>query len=244
MAKYLVTRADESELEHHGVKGQKWGVRKKKSYSTVISNLSDKDFVSNSKNAYRISDKKEKLGNKPTYVTLNKKDRAGYIVGFSPFFDKMYSINMKTANKMISPSERKRVETFVDMYKNDPAVKNTLVKDSGKTHMIKSLVFGKKHFEKKYSKMDDAELATKAYKDFSYDLTFNKKLANKYIEKFKNQGYNSLIDDHDVSNGTSKNPLIVFDAAKDLKVSNYQTISDKDRDEALKLIRGDRFEGR
>lgn len=238
MTEYVVTRVDEPELEHHGVKGQKWGVRKKKSYSDVISGLSDKDFVSNSKNAYRISDKKEKLRNSPTYVTLNKKDRANYIVGFSAFYDKMYSINMKTANKMISPSERKRVETFVDMYKNDPAVKNTLVKDSGKTHMIKSLVFNKKHFEKKYSKMDDAELATKAYKDFSYDLTFNKKLANKYIEKFKNQGYNSLIDDHDVLNGTSKNPLIVFDAAKDLKVSNYQTISDKDRDEALKLIRG------
>ena len=30
MTDYIVTRADESELEHHGVKGQKWGVRKKR----------------------------------------------------------------------------------------------------------------------------------------------------------------------------------------------------------------------
>ena len=187
MTDYILTRADESELEHHGVKGQKWGVRKKKSYSDVISGLSDKDFVSNSKNAYRISDKKEKLKNSPTYVSLNKKDRANYIVGFSPFFDKMYSVNMKTTNKMISPSERKRVKAFIDMYKNDPSVKDTLVKDSGKTHMIKSLVFNKKHFDKKYSKMDDAELATKAYKDFAFDLTFNKKLAGKYIDKFKDK---------------------------------------------------------
>ena len=239
MADYIVTRADESELEHHGIKGQKWGVKKKKSYSDVINSLSDKDFVSNSKNAYRISDKKEKLNNSPTYVTLSKKDRANYIVAFSLFFDKMYSVNMKTANKMISPSERKRVKAFIDMYKNDPSVKDTLVKDSGKTHMIKSLVFNKKHFDKMYSKMDDAELATKAYKDFSLDLTFNKKLTDKYADKFKDKGYNSLIDDHDVSNGTSKNPLIVFDAAKDLKISDYQTISDKDREEALKLIRGD-----
>lgn len=30
MREYIVTRADDSELEHHGVKGQKWGVRKYK----------------------------------------------------------------------------------------------------------------------------------------------------------------------------------------------------------------------
>ena len=30
MTNYIVTRADDSELEHHGVKGQKWGVRKYK----------------------------------------------------------------------------------------------------------------------------------------------------------------------------------------------------------------------
>ena len=229
-------RYEEDILMHHGIKGQKWGVRKQ-SYSDVLSSLSDKDFVSDSKNAYRISDKKEKLSNSPTYVTLNKKDRANYIVGFSFFFDKMYSVNMKTTNKMISPSERKRVKAFVDMYKNDPEVKKSLVEDSSKTHMIKSLVLNKKHFDKMYSKMDDSKLATKAYKDFTFDLTFNKELANKYIDKFKDQGYNSLIDDHDASNGMSKNPLIVFNAAKDLKVSNYQTISDKDKKEALKLIR-------
>ena len=28
MTDYIVTRADESELEHHGVKGQKWGVKR------------------------------------------------------------------------------------------------------------------------------------------------------------------------------------------------------------------------
>ena len=30
MREYIVTRADDSELEHHGIKGQKWGVRKYK----------------------------------------------------------------------------------------------------------------------------------------------------------------------------------------------------------------------
>lgn len=30
MTDYIVTRADQSELEHHGVKGQKWGVRKER----------------------------------------------------------------------------------------------------------------------------------------------------------------------------------------------------------------------
>lgn len=53
-------RYEEDILMHHGIKGQKWGVRKQ-SYSDVLSSLRDKDFVSDSKNAYRISDKKEAL---------------------------------------------------------------------------------------------------------------------------------------------------------------------------------------
>jgi len=74
MVDYIVTRADESELEHHGVKGQKWGVsRYKKARSQALSansKLSDaKDKESNAQSVY------ERSGNK-MYKSMAKRDLA------------------------------------------------------------------------------------------------------------------------------------------------------------------------
>ena len=74
MADYIVTRADESELEHHGVKGQKWGVsRYKKARSQGLSansKLSDaKDKESDALITYA------RAGNK-MYKSMAKRDVA------------------------------------------------------------------------------------------------------------------------------------------------------------------------
>ena len=63
MKDYIVTRADESELEHHGVKGQKWGVRRYKNIrSKAVTAIKDLDEAS--KKLPSSSDK---------YYTLNKR---------------------------------------------------------------------------------------------------------------------------------------------------------------------------
>ena len=74
MVDYIVTREDESELEHHGVKGQKWGVsRYKKARSQGLSantKLSDaKDRESDAQYYY------ERAGNK-MYKSMAKRDIA------------------------------------------------------------------------------------------------------------------------------------------------------------------------
>lgn len=218
-------------LVQHGTKGMKWGVRK--SYSQVINSLSDKDSKFNSKNYYRVSDKKETLKNTYNYVSTNKKDHNEYVGNYAPLLKKAYSIKMTSSSALVSPSTRKRVEAFVSLYKSDPMVKKSLVDNHRNIHFLKSLVFGKKHFDKMYSKMDDVKLVTKAYKDFSADLGADKKLGNKYINMFKKQGYNSIIDDHDRLNGFSDSPLIVFDMAKNLKVSEYHKLNQKEIDAAF-----------
>lgn len=72
MTDYIVTRADEPELEHHGVKGQKWGVtRYKKARSKGIAakgKLSDaKDYESDAQIIY------DRAGNK-MYKSMAKRD--------------------------------------------------------------------------------------------------------------------------------------------------------------------------
>lgn len=218
-------------LVQHGVKGQRWGVRK--SYSQVIKSLSDKDSKFNSKNYYRVSDKKETLKNTYNYVSTNKKDHNEYVGNYAQLLNKAYSIKMTSSSAFVSPSTRKRVEAFVSLYKSDPMVKKSLVDNHKNIHILKSLVFGKKHFDKMYSKMDDVKLVKKAYKDFAADLALDRKLGNKYINTFKKKGYNSIIDDNDRLNGYSKSPLIVFDMAKNLKVSDYHKLNEKEMNAAF-----------
>lgn len=59
-------------------------------------------------------------------------------------------------------------------------------------------------------------------------MALDRKLGNKYINMFKKKGYNSIIDDNDRLNGYSKSPLIVFDMAKNLKISDYHQLNNKE----------------
>lgn len=102
----LVKQYGQLVLVQHGVKGQKWGVRKP--YSQVIKSLSDKDSKFNSKNYYRVSDKKETLKNKYGYVSTNKKDHDEYIGNYAPLLKKAYSIKMTSSSALVSPSTRKK----------------------------------------------------------------------------------------------------------------------------------------
>ena len=72
MTDYIVTRADESELEHHGVKGQKWGVsRYKKARSQGVSAFSK--INDNVKVHDKAVDKYERAGKK-MYYSSTKRD--------------------------------------------------------------------------------------------------------------------------------------------------------------------------
>lgn len=72
MREYIVTRADDSELEHHGVKGQKWGVsRYKEQRSKGVAAYSK--IIDNAKAHDKAVDKYDKSGKK-MYDTSAKRD--------------------------------------------------------------------------------------------------------------------------------------------------------------------------
>ena len=77
MTNYIITRADNSELEHHGVKGQKWGVSRYKeqrskgvaAYSKIIDNAKAQDaaidkYGKYEKKMYDTSAKRDMIADK------------------------------------------------------------------------------------------------------------------------------------------------------------------------------------
>lgn len=134
-------------IAHHGILGQKWGVRRwqnsdgsltpegRKHYSK-LENLSDKDVV------IKAGSKMQRISSNTTGDAKNKKYTfVSYTKNDNEFYEKQYSKELMesmiasgktraseldiyklevTATKdIISPSERKRVEEFVRMYEND-----------------------------------------------------------------------------------------------------------------------------
>lgn len=132
-----------SEIQHHGIKGQKWGVRRfqnkdgsltpagKRRYETgthgkFMGQDRDKDIViKKDSTGYRLQTKSELKGKGQTYISLDKLDHLNYIkvtsMGDSGLLmdatglDDRYghSIKMKITNEMIAPSYQKSMDSFM-----------------------------------------------------------------------------------------------------------------------------------
>lgn len=221
-------------IEHHGIKGQKWGVRKKSLYSDT---LSDKDYTVNKGNSiYRVSSKKnEVLGKKATYVTTNKHDRDEYVGNFAPLMDKAYEMKMSNVNQLVSPSAKKRAKMYIDLYKNDPVFRRSFAGAVKKSTIPGALGFGgsKKTYMKRYGNLSDKKLNSKrVLRLMSTTMQNSNKVRDSIVNETKARGYNALIDDNDAGS-YSKAPLIVIDAKKDLKISSVKPLTEDQMNKAF-----------
>ena len=77
------------------------------------------------------------------------------------------------------------------------------------------------------NKMDDYQMINSAlmFEAFS-------PIKDAWFSKLKEKGYNMLRDENDVSNGYSKNPIILFDGSSSVSLESSTFISDNMRKEA------------
>ena len=225
------------DLYHHGVKGQKWGVRNGPPYPL------DEDA-----NGYKIygdgrieipkGTKLQRLVGKNTkqdlagmlYASFTANDNARYIVkigGKGLFGGGRDTLLTLTAKKDLkSPSAKEAATTFFEMLRDNPK----LNKQMDSVPLLYS--YNDKELKRVFSdisknKMDDYQMINSAlmFEAFS-------PIKDAWFSKLKEKGYNMLRDENDVSNGYSKNPIILFDGSSSVSLESSTFISDNMRKEA------------
>lgn len=264
-------------LAHHGIKGMKWGVRRYQNPDGTLTAAGKKKYLKNTTGAEIKSIRKDdiiiKRGSVRSHVSGNKRiklddtetylydanndhDRAVYEGAFAEYVRqgrrcaKQYVHDYVVTEDLISPSEKQRVNTFLESYKKNP--------------------------EKYYPEMNDTVSNLKMYQDYGYELAGrNKKIAgykkefskktsdkelrdygyhvlnviaengsrhsqaiNDYYKNVKNKGYNALVDDNNrkVYNDAVQ-PIIALNGQKALKEIGRYRLSDTERNNNIEALR-------
>ena len=224
-------------LAHHGIKGQKWGVRRFQNKNGSLTSDGKKRYAEydpvvlakKGETVNHVSDAPLKTfrKGKSIYVSKGKKDLDNYLLTMAMSSDNkdgsIYNTKISVLNDLVSPSEKARVREFVDLYGDNKVV---MAKDLAKAKKESSFIElrSEETLTRKYQKADPE----KVYKVFAKTLNANESGKTAYFEHLKKKGYNAWVDDNDVKYNSvgSKNAMAVFDTFKDLKISEAQKYTD------------------
>lgn len=216
------------ELYHHGIKGQRWGVRRFQNKNGSLTNAGKKRYnddivLKKGTVIHRISMVNHENHTGHAYAAYKEKDVKTYAKALSGFMD-VYDMEFKACEDIVSPSKKKRVDTFIQLNNESSEFRHNAAKAS----IMKYIPGVVKHYEKKYSNLENASQKVKddAYQAFAYALVYDKKLRDQYFSTLKKQGYNAMIDDADVGRGANtESPLIIFDRQRSLSKPKITKIS-------------------
>lgn len=228
------------DIYHYGVKGMKWGIRKKRyktSYDsdtvlkkgTIIQNIS--------------ANKKRALDKGPIYGATTKKDKLSYAGMYAEqlkdWLDakSVYKNDFKVVKDIKIPSQKKAVGMFKETFIKDPdgmarciaraKADISMFGKIGKTFNmdVESRVY------KKYMNKGEEWLNTKGYEYFNQTIVSDKstKARNAYFDTLLSKGYNGILDVNDINNSyDSEAPVIVIDPKNSLKEGTTKKLTTKD----------------
>lgn len=191
---WSITRIADNELYHHGIKGQKWGVRRYQNKDGSLTNVGKNRYNDKSSSLTETSPKikdsnddyiykkgvvlgrygKQKLDGNPMYLFTNKKDRnkyADYLGGEEQYFVVKKDIKM--------PSEGKQLIELYN-YTKDPRVVND------------------------------------PYFYWKDNINQSGKIADGYFKYMSEKGYDALVDVRN-SGGVADDPILLLNPKRYLK---------------------------
>lgn len=216
-----------NELYHYGVKGMKWGVRKKyyKSYMDRDRIIKRGTSIQNiSKNEARDLNR-----NSPVYGAYTKHDRNAYQGNYASMINMMGDKAIKNDLALIKdvkiPSQKKAVETFMELYKKDP---KGIAESIGKAHSELTMFNGvdkirnwkAKQIANKFAKKGENWVKEKGYLLFNQSMmsTEEDRARTEYYKLLSKKGYDAISDINDVQNGyRSDDPIIFINPKSTLK---------------------------
>lgn len=251
-------------LEHHGILGQKWGIRRYQN--------KDGSYTQAGKMRIRGSKWKSDL----SYTQLGKDIPSKKFIAknqsdpdYEPTYKKGSTVTHITPNEF--NSLRKGQDLFISAEDYDKVTYKTWLtlmmksRGFGKDTPIKEIEFKlkndlkapsennqKKIFDSFYNKnkeLVDSDLKEyfnksknsnydkeNPYNDYIKSLDRSSNSKKLFYETLKNSGYNAVLDIHDVTGSwmNAKRPLIVMDALNELGDMKVHDISEKELNESLR----------
>lgn len=206
-------------LAHYGVKGMKWGVRKKyyKSYMDNDRTLK-KGFEVQNISANKPRDVSK---NNPTYTSHTTRDNNSYAGNYAYSMalmgNKAYKNSLVLTKDVKIPSQKKAVETFMDMYDKDPvgvsqSIGRAYAELTWFNNVSKIRNFNAERVAKKFSKKGRNWVESKGYLLFNQSMMSTKETAarDKYYDMLRKKGYSAISDINDVQSGNGADDPIIF----------------------------------
>lgn len=212
-------------LKHHGIKGQRWGVRRFQNYDGTR-------ILKKGTTVKRVSvNKEDRVNDDKKYVSINPKDHKkwedymgkGYRYNRMPTFIQTYDVT-KDLKVMTAKQQGKK---YIDMLKKDEAFKNLSIDEFGKI----------KNFGPRISRNTLLSKTSNNAEIVSRHIAKQTETGKAFIKEVIKE-YDALYDTHGTN--LSKNPVIVLNSSKNLKRSGNVELTPETK-AMLKSLYGSRW---
>lgn len=250
MEHYNYWAEDSSEaLEHHGIKGQKWGVRRYQNEDGTLTDVGRRRYLNDfnyskthdinlGKGAtmYRVATNDSADEGKRLYTAISDSDAKRYKGMYSRYFKKknvqdIYHKTYEVSENTKIASEKSCRDVMKNAIKNDESFRNAAkqVVDEGlKTGNLKG---SQKDFNNVLTELNKGQLSDRGFNflNTSIVLPDTYGFQKTYFNKLSEQGYDGIIDINDKyqTSYRANNPTIIFNTGK-IKMTSVNKLDSKE----------------
>lgn len=229
-------------IAHYGILGQRWGIRKKEetkeeTKKETIDDINSKDrIIKKGTSLQTVTNREIDLSKESRiYTSYTDYDKAMYRAimpsQYSDKGDKAYENRFLIKKDIRVPSDKKLVETFLKLAKEDP---DAVARDLA-IGINKQSLFGManaKLIKKKFDSIDldnpegkEAKKLAKKFITYGLMTSESERSANRFYANLLKEGYDAMSDLND-RRQISQDPLIIFNRTKLTKTSSLKLTND------------------